>query len=84
MDNSAYVDSLDILDPDLVKIGKDAVIGEGTTIVPHTIQNGEIRFSEVSHCMPSCLAILQDCQQAHAIALRATGLHTIFTSLYTC
>lgn len=45
--DSVYVDSLDFMDLDFVEIGDNAVIGEGTTVVAHTFENGTLRFSKV-------------------------------------
>lgn len=46
--DTAFIDTLDIMDIDCLEIGKDAVIGEGATITAHTFKNGTITFSKVN------------------------------------
>ena len=45
--DSAFIDSIDIMDIDCLVIGKNAVIGEGATILAHTFKDDTITFSKV-------------------------------------
>ena len=42
-----YIDSLDVCDFDLITIGDGVVVNEGSTIICHYFQDGQLHFSEV-------------------------------------
>lgn len=46
--NSAVIDSLEVTDFDFLSVGKNAVIGKGTTIISHTVKDGNLFFSQAS------------------------------------
>lgn len=46
---SAFVDTLDVVDFDSLEIGEKAAVGEGTTVLGHTFdKNGDLVFNKVS------------------------------------
>ena len=47
--DSAFVDSLDVMDYEFLEIGENVVVGEGTTVLAHTFKDGNIIFSKVRH-----------------------------------
>lgn len=57
MADSAFIDTLDIMDLEHLEVGENAVIGEGTTIVCHTFQDGNIIYNTVSPCFPFSLSL---------------------------
>ena len=42
-----FIDSLDLMDLDLVEIEDDVVIGEGTTVLGHSFEGGRLHFRKV-------------------------------------
>lgn len=50
VDDSAFIDTVDIMDIDCLVIGKNAVVGEGATVMAHTFKDGAITFSKVRIC----------------------------------
>ena len=49
--DSAFIDTLDVMDLEHLEVGENAVIGEGTTIVCHTFQDGNIIYNTVTPCL---------------------------------
>ena len=52
-----FIDSLDVMDLDLVEIEDEVVIGEGTTVLGHSFEGGKLHFCKVllaptSTCSP--------------------------------
>ncbi len=45
-----YIDSLDVCDFDLITIGDNVVVNEGSTIIGHFFRDGQLHFSEVCPC----------------------------------
>lgn len=55
MDDTAFIDTLDVMDFDCLVIGKNAVLGEGATVIAHTFKDGHITYSKVSfRAMQAC------------------------------
>ena len=66
---SAVIDTLDVMDLPMLKCGIDSVIGEGTTIVGHTIKDGSLVFGEVRvNCIQGCLTWAANCHLGAADA----------------
>ncbi|EIE23140.1 hypothetical protein COCSUDRAFT_47508 [Coccomyxa subellipsoidea C-169] len=42
-----YIDSLDVCDFDLITIGDNVVVNEGSTIIGHFFRDGQLHFSEI-------------------------------------
>ena len=45
--DSAFIDTLDVMDCDYLTVGPDAVVGEGTTVSCHKFKDGFISFERV-------------------------------------
>ena len=52
--DSAFIDTLDVMDLEHLEVGENAVVGEGTTIVCHNFKDGHIIYNKVSAAGCSC------------------------------
>ena len=49
----SVIEALDVMDLDMLEIGKNVTLGEGATIIAHAFKDGYLHFSEV--CLISAL-----------------------------
>jgi len=54
----AFIDTADFMDTDCLEIGKDAVVGEGATVIGHAFKDGHLVFSKVPPPPPNCCFLL--------------------------
>lgn len=71
--DSAFVDSLDIIDADFLDVGEEVAIAEGATILPHIMKDGFLVFHQAS-CVLAALAL-------PSLQTRCLWLHV---QLYEC
>ena len=67
MADSAFIDTLEVMDFDYITIGPDAVIGEGSIVTCHTFKDGFITFDKVS--LGDELSAAHECKRAFGLSL---------------